>query len=466
MIPRVNINRKRSIRRFARATTNALWKANKPVLQDLLIRSLHVHKNREILCEFQLELLGRIVGTDLVRRKCARYREFAGRALRTLATKKADIERIKRAQQLVDDMEDTEHSARFIIEKLRSIGDGIAWRVLNYDRANLRLVAEHAPISAPQIDSGLVAELGVFTQLASEETGLVLINAATNFIRVGDITVFNPETNRVELVEVKAGPSTTDRTKRQSRYRRIVQQDLDSGVHSVADEQMRKVVTEKPLQTHVRSIEHAIQAADNRLESSRRFGDYLGVAVLAVSKIIDTVPEKDWAPIWNRALDRMYSIGERNSDILMPYMTSWFHAVNFSPNMAPYAVFPIEPELRFSLMTGETMVFSIINISGLARWLNKRGWEAEVIPIPEDVDDIDLENPMALPVLRVSDGRRSVEINMTYFLIATVEFHMPEAVETCVQALMSMMPKDKPRDVEREMLSTITYPNTGKYAWD
>jgi len=75
-----------------------------------------------------------------------------------------------------------------MLDRIRVIGDGIAWRALDYDRASLRLLAEHAPVAAPQLDTGLANEVGALMELAKRYE-IVVLNAITNFLRVGDITL-------------------------------------------------------------------------------------------------------------------------------------------------------------------------------------------------------------------------------------------------------------------------------------
>ena len=114
--------------------------------------------------------------------------------------------------------------------------------------------------------------------------------------------------------------------------------------------------------------------AEKRLGASRKFDDYLTVGVLDLRKAVDTLVEEEWAGVWRPISERLFSVKGRPSDILLPVMDNLFAISHFLPNMAPYTVFPISPRFRLALMLGDLLVMSLLNVSGLARWLAKRGW--------------------------------------------------------------------------------------------
>ena len=158
-------------------------------------------------------------------------------------------------------------------------------------------------------------------------------------------------------------------------------------------------------------------------------------------------------------MDRMFSIGKRDSDVLLPPAINLFFLSNFSPNIAPYSIFPIEPELRFGLLSGEFMILSTINVSGFARWLEKRGYIVQLLSL-EGIDGAQSE--IDIPIMRVTQGRASVIIGLNTFNIAAAEFWMPESIEETIYTVL----QDAPRHRETDSLAQVIYPNEGKYAWD
>ena len=314
MIPRIRIDLKKDVHAFARASTHRFYKTNVKVLEEVFDRSLRTRRGSPGFLELQLQLLGYLLKTDEVRKKHRRYQTMIGRAIRTLASNEVDLERIKYAQRRFEDMEDYVTATRWFAERLRSVGDGIAWRFLDYDRAALRLLAEHAPVSIPEANRGLFIEVEELLRLAEEEGRPVLLNTITNFLRIGDITSYAPDAGDVRLIEVKSSVAKNEHTRRQMNYLNLIQKGLNSGIHTMPNAKLRKVVIDKPLLTYVRSVEQAMREAEQNLVSSRRFGDYLSVAVFAVDKIIEAVPEEKHEQIRRGPLDRLFSIHKKSTD--------------------------------------------------------------------------------------------------------------------------------------------------------
>jgi hypothetical protein len=462
MIPKVSIDEFKDVRRFAQATSNPFYIENLHILQSLFEKSLAAHHGHYPLLQLQLELLGSIIDADSARRTYLRDKGRIRQATRGLAAKRAGSERMKKAQSRLRDMEEAEIAAQWVVDRLRSIGDGIAWRFLNYDRAILRLLAEHEPVSTPEYNKGLMSELNELVRLGVEQGQNVLLNGITNFLRVGDITTCNPLTGEIGLIEVKSSTNTSLRARRQGEHLALVQEGLQSGVSQMGGMKIRRIMAQEPLRTYVRSIEQAMLEAEQRLSASRKFGDYLTIAVSALDKIAESVPQENHSQIWNPTLDRLYSVRQSSADILLDPMSSLLPISHFSPNMAPYAIYPINPTLRFGLLGGEFWVLSLLNISGLARWLERRGWKAKVLQQPDQLPD-DHGAP-SVPMLRMQRGNLAVDVGLDTLTVAAMEFWMPESIEEEVLTLMRTLPARLPE--EPGQYGQVNFPNTGKCAWD
>ena len=462
MIPRVQIDPRKDIHIYSMATTHPFFEENLLVLEDLLLRSLLVDRGAYSSLQMQADLLENILLTDRARRMYQRNKDRYRRALNALAKQGASVDRLKQAQLGLEDNEQGLIASKWFGERLRVIGDGVAWRLLDYDRADLRLLAEHPPVSVPQLDIGLKSEIQELLRIATNEEQPAVLNAVTNFLRIGDITVKHQGSKRVELIEVKTTSSSDPRTVRQTEYRMQIQESLNSGIHSIGGVRTGKILTEKPLRTYSQSVEQAMREAELKLGASRKFGSYLTVGVLNIKKISQGEPEENWAKIWGPILDRLYSVKERPTDVLLDQMDNFLAITHFSPNIAPYSVFPLEPRLRLAFMVGDFWVISLLNISGLARWLEKRGWRTEVFdPHQETSSEDELLNFTAL---RVGKKGLSVGIGLTELTIASLEFWMPESIEDSVETIMRSVPPNSSSG--HGPYSQIVFPNTGRYAWD
>jgi hypothetical protein len=442
---------------FFVVTNNPYYTQNKWIIEDLLNKSLEAKHGNYSLFDIQSEILSNIIAADAAKQKYARWKDRYAKAIGALKKNKSTLARIKEAQSRFEFVQNSEIAARLFIGQLRSVGDGIAWWFLNYDRASLRLLAEHDYVPVPTLGTGLDKEIYECARLASKGHPF-LLNSITNFLRIGDITIFDKSTNTFKLLEVKAGKLQTPRTIRQGKHLAIVQESLKRGSHSLSSGvTIANITSRKPLLTYTKILETAMLEAKQKLASSRVFGHYLSFGVFYL-KEMGNLPEKDTKQIQGRIIDRCMSILQDKNDIPLPFMSNIFATVHFSRMLAPYTIFPIDPSLRFSLLTGEFLIISQLNVSGLARWLEKRGWKTKIIMPPSKFSRDD--KPAFVPVLQVFRNNRplGVEIGLDIISCAAMEFWMAEAFERMLLAT--------PTKAIRDYAYSVNFPNIGKYAWD
>jgi len=452
---RIPTNISESIHLFTVATNNPYFTENKWIIRDLFEKSLLAKHGRYSLFDIQFEILSQIIETDSNRRKYLRRKDHFAKAIVSLKDIGAPLERVKLAQERFEFMKNSADATRLFLSRLRSIGDGIAWWFMNYDRAALRLLAEHDYIQAPQLGAGLYAELWQCANLAAQGKPF-LLNSITNFLRFGDITVYDKATDSFELIEVKAGQSQTRRTMRQGKQIALVQQGLETGAHSFPDVTITKVMCKSPLLTYIKSLERVLEEAKHEFASSRVFGEYLSFCAFHTKKIIE-LPEQDRYRAMDNIMNRCMSVFKHKNDLPLPVMSNIIPTVTFSRMLAPYTIFPVSSELRFALMTGEFFILSWLNISGLARWLEKRGWETKIASLPDMISNDDrFQN---IPVLKVKKGRKETEIGLDILALAASEFWMPESLERMIATTLNEATRDG-------SFFTVNFPNVGKYAWD
>jgi hypothetical protein len=453
---RIPTNISESIHLFTVATNNPYYTENKWILKDLFEKSLLAKHRHYSLFDIQFEILSQIIETDSNRRKYLRWKDRSAKAIESLKKSGAPLERVTLAQERFESMKNSTNATRLFLSQLRSIGDGIAWWFLNYDRAALRLLAEHDYIQAPQLGTGLYAELWECANLAAQGRPF-LLNSITNFLRFGDITVYDKSRDSFELIEVKAGQSQTPRTIRQGKQLALVQQGLETGIHSqFANATITKIMCKSPLLTYIKSLERVLEEAKHEFASSRVFGEYLSFCAFHTEKIIE-LPEQDRYRVMNNIMNRCMSVFKHKNDLALPAMSNIIPTVTFSRMLAPYTIFPVSSELRFALMTGEFFILSWLNISGLARWLEKRGWKTKIASLQDMLPN---DDPFQyIPVLKVKKGRKETEIGLDILALAASEFWMPESLERMIATTLNEATRSG-------SFLTVKFPNIGKYAWD
>lgn len=456
MYERIPNNTSESIHLFTVATNSPYFTGNKRIIRDLFEKSLLAKHGRYALFDIQFEILREIIETDSNRRKYLRRKDRFAKAIERLKETGTSLERVKLAQERFEFMKDSAEATRLFLSQLRFIGDGIAWWFMNYDRAALRLLAEHDYIHAPQLGAGLYAELWECSKLAAQGRPFIL-NSITNFLRFGDITVRDDSGDSFELIEVKAGKSQTPRTIRQGKQIALVQQGLETGAHSFPDATITKVMCKSPLLTYMKSLERVLEEAKDGFASSRVFGQYLSFCAFYTEKIIE-LPEQDRYRTMNNIMNRCMSVFKDRNDLALPVTSNIIPTVTFSRMLAPYTIFPISSELRFALMTGEFLILSWLNVSGLARWLDKRGWKTKIDSSQLDLISDD-DQFQYIPVLKVKRGRKNTAIGLDILLFAASEFWMPESLERMVATILDEATLDG-------SFLSANFPNIGKYAWD
>lgn len=110
MIPRVRIDEAEAVRKWARSTGHPFFEENLPILEDLFLSSLAQGATPSLALQFNL--LRFLLSIEAARRRYRRYKERFGKALRGLTENGASLDRVKRAQSLMNDAEQGEPSAR------------------------------------------------------------------------------------------------------------------------------------------------------------------------------------------------------------------------------------------------------------------------------------------------------------------------------------------------------------------
>jgi hypothetical protein len=452
----LKISNKDDVHIYITATTSAFLKNNKGILEDLFYKSLLAKAGKYPLFDLQSELLGAIITGDKARKKYVNLEAQRAKSLKKLIETKSSINKIKHSQRLLDSMKNYSESARLFVAQLRSIGDGVAWRFLNYDRAALRILAEHQYIPPPEMGRGLLAEIEKFARFASKGQP-VIMNSITNFLRVGDLTVYDESSGKYDLIEVKAGNSRTLRTIRQSYHRDVVQKALDNGYHTIfPDIPITIIMSRYPLLTYVKSLERAMSEAEHSFGSSRKFGEHFSMAVFSLQKL-RKLPENESTRISEQIMDRLFSIRRKPNDILIGPINNIFLTVHFSRIIAPYTIFPIHPKYRIALLSGDYLIFFLFNLSGFVRWLKKRGWEAtEIVPSADPPTSHKWNN---MPRMRFwkHNNPKLAEVGADLFHLAVAELWMPQSIEQDLITILEQLPSQSGY--------SINHPNKGKCAW-
>jgi hypothetical protein len=250
---------------------------------------------------------------------------------------------------------------------LRDISDGIAWRLLDYDRAALNVLANYP--RKPHINiPGAVPELYVLGQVFNEVGTLAVLNDLTHYLKRADVTV-RRDASHYEFIEVKSSNTKSSTLTRQRadltqtlRFLSEGQGEFDGAPISI------KSLTVTP-SSSLHIVSQLVREAQRTGVACRIISKYLAVAVIDYPKVFDLELQK--AP----KLDRMKATVERwrkAGDLVLPYdSTDRYH---FVCNYAPFSVYRLTPLQRVKLMTGAMIWRAWLNLSEVLRYIQSKGW--------------------------------------------------------------------------------------------
>ena len=228
---RVSKTAKESIPDIAVALAGLSSGEHLDILEDYFTVTRKRQNNRMAMAKVQLHLVEELLIAQSAikhyRQKLMDLKAQAGGAQPTDVGVREDISMIER--QLFF------HRAH--ANCFRAIGDGIAWRALKHDRAALRALSGNA-VKQQILEQGTINELHEWSTTFDRGQGLAILNALTNCLAIGDITVIK-NGGEMEVVEVKS--SNADSMTRQKKRMRAVTDLLKTGKGTLEGEDVEIV---------------------------------------------------------------------------------------------------------------------------------------------------------------------------------------------------------------------------------
>ena len=450
------------IHNYAVSTETDFYKWYEPFLRAAFELSMAGRTDPYAWFECQIVLLREIMAIDDIRHSHNRKKDLIGRALRTLKSKSAPIARLKRAQQLLDWNERQLMTSEWLTSRFRGIGDCLAWRLYNYDRSLLRLMAEHEFVNTPQADIGLMNELQRLATRSARDSSRALLHAVTNILRIGDLTFREPGSSNLTIEEVKSSEGLGPRGKRQAAHRELIQQSLDTGVAEIGGRRVRRIKSHRSFKTHSRILKGAIDDALRQYASSRVIEDYLSIVVISVRRLTNEQRPSLWETFTKRHTARLQKVRRRRSDVLLPYGNS-LYAISFLSRLAaPLALLPLADEHRYLLFTGDVILQTVLNMSGLERWLQARGWDTlNVLPQTEP----DLSGITHIPALRLTKSGKALVLPLDMLILAGYELWTRESLEAIAESMLDLPVRDVGGSLEPEM-TQVQLANDNSTAFD
>ncbi|ANM29230.1 hypothetical protein ABI59_05945 [Acidobacteria bacterium Mor1] len=263
-------------------------------------------------------------------------------------------------------------ATRCLIRAVRSVGDGIVWRLLNHDRAAYYVLGQGHQQGKIGV-SGLEQELLSLGGQLGEEGGTPIMCALTNVLRMGDLLVFRDEVQgaaHVTLVEVKTKKGKSPRVRRQRERLRETVTILD-GKHGTVHQTPTTIEGSDFVHEYfLGSTLNVIQESAKAGSAMRCLGDHLCVEchtiasydadrLARVSAEAQTVVQK-----WDSAGDSFVEL-------------SPWKALTCEANRAPFSVFPFPESVVAGILTNQILLNCWLNVSSVLRKFERSGWQVE-----------------------------------------------------------------------------------------
>jgi hypothetical protein len=201
---------------------------------------------------------------------------------------------------------------------------------LGYDSAVTRLMSERET-KQHVTSEGTVQELREWSLHFERGTGIAILNALTNCLAVGDVTVVRDD-GSVEIIEVKSSKTKSSRTIRQKQKMSEVVTLLDTGAGQNEKRDVRIEIIPVTPETGLDQIEQVLDAAGENGWAWRKVSNCLYVEAFDFRKVNDETIEKA-----EEAKDKVVGKWDQYGDFVVDMHS--LDCLAFSPNCAPFSVF-------------------------------------------------------------------------------------------------------------------------------
>lgn len=259
---------------------------------------------------------------------------------------------------------------RMYANAIRAIGDGIAWRAFGYDRAAMRLLGERE--TKQHLSSeGTVQELREWSYHFDSGSGIAILNALTNCLAIADVTVVRHD-GSIEVVEVKSSNTKSSRKVRQKQAMKEVVTLLGTGAGQNESRDVAIEILPVTPETYLNRVEELLQTAGEKGWAARRISDWLYVEAFDFRKFTS---ENEVKELTGKIREAAIGQWERRGDYI--HDMNNLDVIGYSPNSAPFSVFPFRARTCIDLLIGAKFYVSFLNVNAVEREFIKRGWTLE-----------------------------------------------------------------------------------------
>jgi len=344
----------------------------------------------------------------------------------------------------VDYLQNEIYANELVIRYLKDIFDGIAWRLLEYNRAILYCLSDKPESGPVKQGIGLQKELEFWIEQFAYGNKRAILNDLTNVIRVGDVTIFNEDGN-VEFVEIKSGKNPRgkkwkSRLERQKAHMEETIKFINTGIGTLDGQPI--VVKYIPIepQNNFDVLQKVLKASNESGFSHIVIEDYM---VIECVDFASKVKSKEIINYFDSKVHPIWKKWEEDGDYIYP-LASHNDRLDFSRNLAPISIWPLEADLCAEIMMKRYMISTTFNISAFQRKLAKEGWivDKTKFDITEERKLESLDGNSIKSFMTVQKGEFFVDVPPLFLARCIFEFLKPETLIKTFEWLHQNIPKD------------------------
>lgn len=294
---------------------------------------------------------------------------------------------------LIEGLEIGITSNRQIVRIIKTIADGLAWRVLGYDRPFLRAMAESqrypGSVDLESKDFGRLEQKAI--EITAVRQSKVILNDLTYFLRLGDLTevgektiVWESKKSGRELKSVYSLVRQKGKAGVSKQMKKIVHAQIIRDFREIIVGNTKVQVFELPIEfeNNLGEVVNLINEARDKLYSYKEFGDYLAVSCTDQEQLVNRAV-KTGEELWRKFNDKP---GWDKEDMVIPHSNLDFfydEGGDFMRVSTPYSIYPFENHDCMGLMSGKLFLKTELNISAIKRMFVQAGWEIIEVDIDE-----------------------------------------------------------------------------------
>lgn len=377
--------------------------------------------------DLHIKLLGRMRARQQVLGEVRDEMTKVNGRIRELAKDRAaNRDALRREQEMLDRLRHAAEVQSALRFALLNVGDGLAWRALDYDRAGITVLGDGKRVAWLADKDGFDAEVVAIDQYWQQGI-FAFHNDLTTCIRHGDITAITPRERFV--AEVKRG-----RTGRSAQMERLERATTILNTGRYVDEQ-RGITTvvdvPVPYRTFLANLRDLIGKA-RRTDgyAAGRIGQIQFAAAID-HRVLRGGPEtEDFHP---RALEKLgwFDGQTRAFTFTSAERRMRDRRYSFAP-VAPFSIFPLPPEDVTDLILGYLDFYAALNVDLLERSLRSRGVHVQIAA----TGDPDVGERFLTAVRRLPGREVKTMVNPQTREQILMEFMTPASLAASINAVL------------------------------